>query len=211
MKEEREERTQVSPEEGDLEEKEVTPTEKEGSPGESGNQLDFYLETIENLRKERDEYYDLLLRKQAEFENYRKRIAKEKEDLRIEAQADVIKELLSILDAFEKGLESLEAESGAGALDTYRQGYDLMLKEFRSVLDKFGVREVPGAGAFFDPNVHEAVATEATTERAEGEILDEYRKGYEMRGRLVRPSQVRVAVKPDKLPVGQEQLGSPED
>ncbi|MDA2928848.1 nucleotide exchange factor GrpE [Acidobacteria bacterium AH-259-O06] len=177
---------------------------EEGKEESENEELDFYLKTIENLGKERDENYDLLLRKQAEFENYRKRVEKEKEELRITAQAEVIRELLAILDAFEKGLRTLEEGSKDSQLETYRQGYELMLKEFRSILEKFGVTEIPGTGAPFDPNVHEAVLTEMTTEYQEGEILDEYRKGYKIKGRLLRPSQVKVAVQPDGLSVGQE-------
>jgi molecular chaperone GrpE len=185
--------------------------EQEEAAGEDSqldlSQLDFSLATIENLRKERDENYDLLLRKQAEFENYRKRVAREKKELSLSARGAVIKELLHVVDAFEKGLNSLGQESSDSALETYRQGYELMLKEFWSVFDKFNVTEIAGSGACFDPNVHEAVVREVTTEHEEGEILDEYRKGYMIGNRLLRPAQVKVAVRPDELPVSEDQLG----
>ena len=158
------------------------------------NQLGFYLKTIENLRRERDEHYDLLLRKQADFENFKKRITKEKEELRLSAQGEILQQLLTILDAFEKGLSTLEGSSENAALETYREGYELMLREFQSILGKFGVSEIPGAIDRFDPNVHEAVVREVTSEHEEGEILDEYRKGYMIRDRLLRPAQVKVAV-----------------
>lgn len=162
-----------------------------------------YRETLEKLQKEKDDQYDLLLRKQAELENYRKRVEKEKQDLRLAVLAEVMERLLPILDAFQKGLSSLKEAPGDSELQTYREAYDLMHKEIQSVLQKFGVTEVPGVGTQFDPNVQEAVVREVTTEHEEGEILDEYRKGYKIKDRLLRPSQVRVAVQPDDLPVAQ--------
>ncbi len=162
-----------------------------------------YQETIQKLQKEKDDQYDLLLRKQADLENYRKRVEKEKQDLRLAVQAEVMERLLPILDAFQKGLSSLKEAPEDSELQTYSEGYDLLHKEIRSVLQKFGVTEVPGVGTRFDPNVHEAVVREVTTEHEEGEILDEYRKGYKIKERLLRPSQVRVAVQPDELSVAQ--------
>ncbi len=165
---------------------------------------DSSLETIENLRKEKEEQHDLLLRKQAELENYRKRVAKEKDELWLTAQARVLEELLPVLDAFEKGLHSLTAADGDSELESYREGYELMFKEVQSVLQKFAVIEIPGVGTPFDPNVHEAVVREVTTEHKEGEILDEYRKGYKIKDRLLRPSQVKVAVHPAEPSVAHE-------
>ena len=164
------------------------------------------VDIIENLKRERDENYDLLLRKQAEFENFRKRVVKEKEEERLSSQAAVIEKLLNIADSFEKGLDSLAQESEESTLETYRQGYGLMLKEFKLVLEKFDVTEIPGFGAWFDPNVHEAVVREVTTEHEEGKILEEYRKGYMIKDRLLRPAQVKVAAQPDSSLVDEEKL-----
>ena len=169
---------------------------------ESENQPpELYQESLESLQKEKDDQYDLLLRKQAELENYRKRVEKEKQELRLSVQAQVIERLLPILDAFEKGLSSLKEVSGDSELQTYSEAYDLLYQEIQSVLQKFGVTEVPGVGTNFDPNVHEAVVRKVTTEHEEGEILEEYRKGYKINDRLLRPSQVSVAVQPDEISV----------
>ena len=191
-----------------LEEHDSAP-ENETHPGaeereSEGPQPDSSLETIEILRREKEEDHDLLLRKQAELENYRKRVAKEKEELLLTAQASVLEKLLPVLDAFEKGLHSLKAAPGESELEAYREGYELMFKEVQSVLQKFEVIEIPGVGAPFDPNVHEAVVREVTTGHKEGEILDEYRKGYKLKDRLLRPSQVKVAVHPTEPSVAQE-------
>jgi len=198
-----------------LEEQDSVP-ENETHPGaekreSEGPQPDSSLETIEILRREKEEDHDLLLRKQAEFENYRKRVVKEKEELRLTTQASVLEKLLPVLDAFEKGLHSLKAAPGESELEAYREGYELMFKEVQSVLQKFEVIEIPGVGAPFDPNVHEAVVREVTTGHKEGEILDEYRKGYKLKDRLLRPSQVKVAVHPAEPSVAQEKRQGEEE
>ena len=193
---------------GPADEAKKTPEKMEERSENEEDQLGFYLETIENLRRERDEYYDLLLRKQADFENFKKRTTKEKEELRLSTQGEILQQLLTILDAFEKGLSTLETDSENAALETYREGYELILREFQSILGKFGVSAIPGAGERFDPNVHEAVVREVTSEHEEGEILDEYRKGYMIKDRLLRPAQVKVAAEPtDSASAGEVESG----
>ncbi len=152
--------------------------------------------TLQSLESERNKYYDLLLRTQAEFDNYRKRTDKEKADARMESQSGPIRELLPILDACEKGLETLSNASGDPQLRPFYEGYELLLTQLRTVLTRFDVQVIPGVGTQFDPNVHEAVLREFTTDHEDGAIVDEYRKGYTIRGRLLRASQVKVAMHP---------------
>ncbi len=173
----------------------------ESEPNQSGDNgaaeehtPEFLMRTLESVRKERDEYYDLLLRKQAEFDNYRKRTLKDREEARVAALTEMSKELLPVLDAAEKGLTALAADTGDPRLAGYRQGYELLLRNMRNVLERFGVKELPAVGEKFDPSVHEAVLTEATDEHEEGRVLEEYRKGYTISDRLLRPAQVKVAV-----------------
>ena len=148
--------------------------------------------------KERDEYFDLLTRKQAEFENYRRRVEKEKADIRVRAQSEVIRELLSVIDACETGLESLTEAGTDDSSGVFVEGYELLFKQLVALLERFEVTEIPGVGAIFDPNVHEAVVREVSPDHQEGEILDQFRKGYLIKDQLLRPSQVRVAVQPEK-------------
>ncbi len=162
---------------------------------------EFLMRTLESVRKERDEYYDLLLRKQAEFDNYRKRTLRDRDEARGAALAEISKELLPVLDAAEKGLAALATETRDPRLVGYREGYELLLRNMRNVLEKFGVKELPSVGEKFDPSVHEAVITEATDEHEEGRVLEEYRKGYTISDRLLRPAQVKVAV---PIPVDSE-------
>ncbi|MFQ5741184.1 MAG: nucleotide exchange factor GrpE [Acidobacteriota bacterium] len=160
-------------------------------------QLDFYIQTIETLRKERDDYYDLLQRKQAEFENFRKRVAKEKTEIWTSAQADVLAKLLPVIDSCEKGFAAIRREREGTRLAPYREGYELLLKNLLNLLHEFGVVEIPAVGTVFDPNIHEAMVREFSDQCQEGEILEEYRKGYQIGGRLLRPAQVKVAAKPE--------------
>ena len=169
----------------------------------SQEELDSEEDSLETLGKELDQTKDLLLRKQAEFENYRKRIRKERGEQRLAAQAEVFEKFLPTLDALEKGLERLREAPENSELETYRQGYEFMLQEIRSVLEKFGVTEIPGLGNPFDPKIHEAVLREVTSEHEDGKILDEFRNGYKIQHRLLRPAQVRVAVQPDQETVSE--------
>lgn len=162
--------------------------------GEFGEQLEQLSRRVEELEGQRNEFRDMLQRKQAEFENYRKRTLRERDDIRSAARADVLKELLPVLDACEKGLEALPPPNGDPLLEGFQEGYHLLVREIRSLFERFGVEAVPGPGQPFDPNVHEAVMREETDEHQDGAILEEYRKGYQYQDRLLRPSQVKVAV-----------------
>jgi molecular chaperone GrpE len=178
---------------------EQPPAESEAKQAEDNGAAEeqtpaFLMRTLESVRKERDEYYDLLLRKQAEFENYRKRTLRDRDEARVATLTEISRELLPVLDAAEKGLAALASERQDPRLDGYRQGYELLLRNMRNVLEKFGVKELPSVGEKFDPSVHEAVITEATDEHEEGRVLEEYRKGYTISDRLLRPAQVKVAV-----------------
>ncbi len=178
---------------GETPEEEITldPSEGEDSPPAQ----DLFLETIEELSRERDEYQDLLLRKQAEFENFRKRVNREKAELEEASRAEVLAELLPVFDSASKGLQTLRELDPGPELEPFLEGYELLVKALEGALERFQVSPVPGVGARFDPNLHEAILREVGTDLTDGEILEEYRSGYEMNGRLLRPSQVKVAVR----------------
>jgi molecular chaperone GrpE len=165
----------------------------EASVNEAGSS-----DALAAIEKERNEYYELLLRKQAEFENFRKRTAREREDTRTMIRAEIIGELLPIVDASEKGLEAMKAQDVPDGCLTFLEGYELLLRQLQSFLERFEVTPVPGVGSTFDPNVHEAVLREMSREFGENEVVEEYRKGYLIGDRLLRPSQVKVAVWPEE-------------
>lgn len=147
---------------------------------------------LETALRERDEFLDLLQRKQAEFENYRKRVDREKSELRFSVKSELMEQILEVVDACEKGLDSL-SENESDQLGSLVEGYELLYKQLKTILDRYEVSETPGVGSPFDPNLHEALIREVTADHEEGEILEEFRKGYTLGDRLLRPSQVKVA------------------
>jgi len=137
--------------------------------------------------KQRDEYYDLLLRKTAEFDNFRKRTERERQSVSEAAAADLITELLPLVDDFERALASGDEDNA------YRRGMELMHRRLLDVLQKRGVRPIDALGADFDPYYHQAVSYEPAEGRREGEVIEEFRKGYMLGERLLRPTMVKVA------------------
>lgn len=146
-------------------------------------------QTLEQLQKERDDFYDRLLRKSAEFDNYRKRIERERKDFTEWAAADVLGDLLAVMDDFER---ALSAEAPAAA-QPYKAGVELIHRALAELVRKRGVTPIDALGADFDPHLHQAVAYEAVDGAREGEVVEELRKGYMLGERLLRPALVKVA------------------
>lgn len=144
----------------------------------------------DELQRQRDEYYDLLLRKSAEFDNYRKRIERERQSTTEAAAADLIKDLLPLVDDLER---AIKAEPGEEGVDAYRRGVELIHRRLLEALKKRGVRPIDALGADFDPNYHQAVVYEPEPGRREGEITEEFSRGYVLGDRLLRPAMVKVA------------------
>jgi molecular chaperone GrpE len=133
--------------------------------------------------------YDRLLRKQAEFDNYRKRVERERREQADQAVVDLLQELLLIVDDFDLAL-SVEADESANA---YKRGIELIHGKLHDLLKKYGVQPIEALGKDFDPNVHQAVIHEVSPDHREGEVIGELRRGYVMKDRLLRPSMVKVA------------------
>ncbi len=131
---------------------------------------------------------DRLARLQAEFENARKRAAKEQQDFREYALADTIKALLPILDSFERALQASPAERSE-----FRSGVELIYKQLLDALQKLGLRPIPAKGEPFDPHLHQAIEMVETTDAKDHEVLEELQRGYKLKDRLLRPSMVKVA------------------
>jgi molecular chaperone GrpE len=142
------------------------------------------------LRQERDDYYDRLLRKTAEFDNYRKRTDRERQQLAEAAAADLLEELLPLVDDMER---ALKADPGTEATNAIRKGVELIHKQLLETLRKRGVKPIESLGADFDPHFHMAVAHEPADGRREGEVIEEFRRGYLLGDRLLRPAMVKVA------------------
>jgi molecular chaperone GrpE len=145
---------------------------------------------VEELQRQRDDYYDRLLRKTAEFDNYRKRVDRERQMVSESAAADLLEELLPLVDDLER---ALAADAGPEGAEAYRRGVELIHTQLLDLLRKRGVRPIDALGEDFDPHYHQAVIHEAAEGRREGEVIEEFRRGYMLGDRLLRPSMVKVA------------------
>ncbi|HKB98067.1 MAG TPA: nucleotide exchange factor GrpE [Terriglobales bacterium] len=143
----------------------------------------------EKLKAERDALLDRLARLQAEFDNARKRAVREQQDFREFAAADVIKNFLPILDSFERALKA----GGDSNSNDFRNGIELIYRQFQDALQKIGVQPIVAVGQVFDPRLHEAVEMVDTSEVPDHHVLDELQRGYKYKERLLRPAMVRVA------------------
>jgi molecular chaperone GrpE len=163
---------------------------EEGAPAAPPQDAaDALLANVTALRRERDDLYDRLLRKAADFDNYRKRVDRERREMVDLAAQDLLLELLPVLDDFER---ALAADVPEGA-DQYREGVELIYKQMQDLLKKRGVTPIEAVGADFDPRIHQAVVQEVSSTHREGEVIAELRRGYRLGDRLLRPSMVKVA------------------
>ncbi|MBQ8079075.1 MAG: nucleotide exchange factor GrpE [Oscillospiraceae bacterium] len=137
------------------------------------------------LIEEKEEMY---IRLRAEFENFRKRTAKEKLESYGDATAACVRDLLPVIDNFERAADAPCSDEG------YQAGIVMILTQLRSFLEKQGVTEIEALGAAFDPNIHQAIKNaEATEEYPEGTVCEVFQKGYMLKERLIRPAMVAVA------------------
>ena len=142
-----------------------------------------------DLQRERDDFKDRWLRKSAEFDNYRKRIERERREQADQSVVDLLQDLLLVVDDFDRAL-TMEGGDEGGA---YRKGVELIHGKLHDLLRKQGVTAIDVLGADFDPNVHMAVMHEESPAHREGEVIGELQKGYMLHDRLLRPAMVKVA------------------
>ena len=142
---------------------------------------------LEQVRGERDQLLDRLARLQAEFENTRRREAKERADLRDYAVQSAVEPFLGVMDNFQLALKS------QGSLEQLRSGVELILKQMEEALKGLNVQPVETVGTMFDPRVHEALGSIETAEFPDHQVLEEIRRGYRIREKLLRPALVRIA------------------
>ena len=142
---------------------------------------------LENTKQELEETTDRLKRIMAEFENYKKRSSKERDMLYNTLVADIIESFLPVIDNLEKAVSANTEDEG------YKQGIELVFKQFSDVLTKFGVEEIKTVGETFDPEIHEAVSSIQDETKGEKEITMEYRKGYKIGTKVIRHAMVVVA------------------
>ncbi len=146
------------------------------------------------LVAERAELQDLMRRRQADFDNYRRRVEREKAEMRDYASEEAVAALLPILDDFERGLRAMPEEDGP--VREYARGIDLIRQRLEDALTKLGLERVESKGKLFDPNLHNAIQKEAAAGLPDQTVIEEYQSGYRFKGRLLRAAMVKVAVNP---------------
>jgi molecular chaperone GrpE len=146
----------------------------------------------QKLLAEKQELYDRLLRKQAEFDNWRKRTQREKEDFLAHAVADLVRALLPVLDGFDRALKHRDKR----VPEQFYQGMELIHRELLEVLSRAGLAPVETGGQVFDPHFHQAVETVEVPGARDQEIVEELQRGYKLKHRLLRPATVKVAAAP---------------
>ena len=163
--------------------------EDEGAPSSTTTDPTPVLaDEIVELRKERDGLHDRLLRQAAEFDNYRKRVERERKDSAQLAAVDFVQELLPVMDDFERALQT-----EAPGAESYRQGLEIIHRALMEMLRKRGVTPIDAVGTEFDPQVHQAVSYEEAPDRRDGEVMEQFTRGYRLGDKLVRLAMVKVA------------------
>lgn len=157
-------------------------TEDDGQKSESPDDADQKETSAEDAEDQNEKYIRLM----ADFQNYKRRVEKEKSEIYDYANQKILAELLTVLDNFERALAQECAD------EAYEKGMEMIFKQFREVLEKSGLEEIEAQGKEFDPNFHHAVMTDSSEEYESGQVTDVLQKGYTLHGKVVRPAMVKV-------------------
>lgn len=166
------------------------PVSENPTPGETPDQTSAVAAERDQLAAEKTELQERFLRRQAEFENYRRRVDREKAEFVQYASKEAVTAMLPILDDFERALKQEIADK------EYQRGMELIYQRLLDSLKKLGLEPISSTGQPFDPYIHQAVERVETDQAEDQTVLDEYQRGYNFKGRLLRPAMVRVAVSP---------------
>lgn len=168
----------------------ATATAAESAPP-SPEQID----ELKNAATKGAEHYDRYLRTVADFENFKKRAARERQEAIKFANESMLQKLIPVIDNFDMALLAANQTQEAAA-DSLKTGVNMIYSQLKAALNEFGLEEIDAAGKKFDPNLHEAISEKETTDAPEGQVVQQLRKGYRLRERLIRPATVIVAKKP---------------
>ncbi|SEO33038.1 nucleotide exchange factor GrpE [Propionispora vibrioides] len=174
----------------DAEEKEaaVDGAEAAGAGAASETEVERLLALVEEKNQLVNEQIDRFKRLQADFENFKRRTRQEKEELSNIVAQNILVEILPVIDNFERALQSAAAQDAASVL----AGVQMIYRQFAGVMDKVGLTAIEAVGKPFDPQQHEAVMRVEDPEQPDGTIAEELQKGYSVRGKVIRPSMVKV-------------------
>ena len=157
-------------------------------------ELEILKQSVEENKKKADEYYDQLLRLRAEFDNYRKRTNSEKEALAHYSKEQILYNIVTIIDNFDKALDAASQKANPESL---RKGMELIYKLLKDMVEKEGLKHIESEGCSFNPEFHHAVESRVTEEYEDGQIIEVLQKGYMLKDRIVRPAMVVVAKRED--------------
>jgi molecular chaperone GrpE len=157
-------------------------------------------EQVKRLHAEKDELMNTLIRRQADYENYRKRVEKERQADRHRGVELLIERLLPVLDAFDRALDARHSPADA----EYRTGFELIRRQLSDALAKEGLSRIEAVGKEFDPNRHHAIERVETADHPDGTVIDELQPGYTFHNRVLRPAMVRVAAQPVSKQAGSD-------
>lgn len=146
-------------------------------------------DALQKLQAEKQELMNTLVRRQADFDNYRKRVEKERQQDRHRGVESLIESILPVLDAFDRALEAHDDPAYA----EYQKGFELIRRQLSDLLAKQGLERIEAVGKEFNPHLHHAIERVETTEYADGVVVGELQPGYTFHGRVLRPAMVRVA------------------
>ncbi len=170
-------------------------TEPAATPAETPALSPEQITELQTRATKADEHWERLLRTTADFDNFKKRAAREKIEAAQYANFSLIQKLLPVLDNFEMALAAAQNAQG-DKLASFQSGVVMIQQQLKAALTETGLEKIDATGQPFDPNLHEAISEQESTEVAEGRVLQQLRKGYKIKDRLVRPATVIVAKKP---------------
>jgi len=177
-------------------------TAQSGEMTDSEKKIEALTEKVEALEEEREELNDRVLRKAAEFENYRRRMDREKRRRYEAGMLEVIEPVLEVLDDFERSIDAAEElqenQDPETAYESLKGGVEMVFRKFRDTLENLGVEPIEAQGGSFDEDLHEAMMRQPSAEAEPGTVLHEIRKGYRMEDRVIRHSRVVVASEPSE-------------
>jgi molecular chaperone GrpE len=155
--------------------------------GQAEAEIEALKKQIEDAEAKASEYKDSWMRSQAEFQNYKKRLERDNETMRLHMKGDIIKRILPVLDDLERAMQNRPAN------DAWAEGIALIVRKFQTTLESEGVKRIEAEGAVFDPNFHEAISSEHHEDFESGHVIEVVRNGYMLGDYVIRPALVRVA------------------
>ncbi len=199
--EEKNARPEIAPGVEELQQEESKPEESKQQDAPDENEV--LLKRVEEYENEIAVLKDQILRKQAEADNFRKRLLKDKEEAIRYANTNLLNDLITIIDDFERAIQSSSASKD---FDSFYSGIELIEKQFTGMLEKkWGLKRITSVGEEFDPQKHEAIGMEESNKYKTQTVIEDYQKGYFLQDRILRPAKVKVAI-PVKKDTGEEKV-----